>query len=283
MTLRDLFDAHDQADADMAADLAQTTADLAQTQAALEQARADLAAQPVPAAPVDKPALVADDFADLSGWLNGYHGTGAYAQQGVRLRGNVEVAEGVLTVHTRPVATETAVGAKVLAAGDYAAGGIMHRTVLEPGCRISMDVRMTASVGTRAVALLWPHAEPWPAGGELDFVENGADLGDRQSTAITNHWAGPDGKNAQRVANFGPHDFTDWTPVEVLWLAGKAPLFLVTIAGRVAAAFTDNVPTWPMKLAIQTAVAGGGQAAIWNGQDRTPGSISVRSLRIRTA
>ncbi len=69
MTLHDMFDAHDRADADMAADLAQTTADLAQrgaeleqTQAALDQTRAEfaayVAAHPEPTPPPPEPTVV---------------------------------------------------------------------------------------------------------------------------------------------------------------------------------------------------------------------------------
>ena len=105
----------------------------------------------------------------LSGWSRAYQGLGAYSQQGARLKQNVQVANGVLTVFARPVTTKTVVGSKTLAPGDYAAGGIMNQTDLNPGSRISMDLRMDASVGTRAVALLWPSKAPWPEGGELDF------------------------------------------------------------------------------------------------------------------
>jgi hypothetical protein len=217
---------------------------------------------------------------DLAGWTHPYQGLGAYSQQGARLDQNVQVSNGVLTVFARPVTTRTVVGTKTLSPGDYAAGGIMNRTLINPGSRISLDLRMDASVGTRAVALLWPAKLGWPEGGELDFVENGADLGDRQSTAITNHWANANGGNAQKVVTFKPHDFTAWSHVEVLWQSG---LFVVTIDGVEAARFTDHIPQGPMHLAIQTAVAGGGQSATYDGASRTPGTIQVRDISIRAA
>ena len=224
--------------------------------------------------------ILADGTADLSGWSHPYQGLGAYSQQGARLEQNVQMDNGVLTVFARPVSTRTVVGTRTLAPGDYAAGGIMNRTPLHPGSRISMDLRMDASVGTRAVALLWPSTRGWPEGGELDFVENGADLANRQSTAITNHWANAAGRNAQQVIKFNQHDFTAWSHVEVLW---QSNLIVVTIDGVEAARYTDHIPQGPMHLAIQTAVAGGGQSATYDGVSRTPGNIQVRDLRIYQA
>jgi len=138
---------------------------------------------------------------------------------------------------------------------------------------------MDASQGTRAVALLWPYQMGWPEGGELDFTECGADLADRQSTAIANHWADAYGKNAQKVIHFA-HDFTTWADVEVIWQTG---LFVVTINGAEAARYTEHVPDNQMKLAFQTAVAGGGQAPTFKTAPRTPGCIQVRALRIYDA
>jgi hypothetical protein len=228
-------------------------------------------------------AFVLDNFADLSGWSSPYNGSGAYSQQGVRLKGNTQVDNGMLTVSARPVTSTTVVGTKTLSPGDFAAGGIIHRARLYPGTRIALDLRMSRSVGTRAAALLWPEG-PWPAAGELDFVENGADLADRQSTAITNHWydASASNKqgNAQQVIKYGPHDFTTWSHVEVLW---QAHLFVVTIDGVEAARYTDHIPQGPMHLAIQTAVAGGGQDPSYKGASRTPGNVQVRGLRIYPA
>jgi len=225
-------------------------------------------------------------FTDLAAFSI-YNGSGSYSQQGVRLDDNSTVADGVLTVSCRPVTTRTSIDGKTLLAGDYAAGGVMHRAVRGPGTRYTMQLRMDASKGTRAVALLWPYQMGWPEGGELDFVECGADIPDRQSTAITNHWYDPAKVtdknrqgNAQRVIKFAPHDFTAWTDVEVLW---KPDLFVVTIDGVEAARYTDHVPTNQMKLAFQTAVAGGGQSPSFNGIPRTPGNLQVRALRIYDA
>lgn len=228
---------------------------------------------PTTAAPTP---LVSDDFNDLSGWYHPYNGAGAYSQQGARLASNVEVASNTLTVWARPVTTSTTIGTHTLQPGDYAAGGIMNLASINPGERITLDLRMDASAGTRAVALLWPQGS-WPADGELDFTEDGAEYPDRQATAITNHWANATGGNAQQVVRFGPHDFTAWSHVEVTW---QPTSFVVTIDGVVAAQFTDHMPPGPMNLAVQTAVAGGGQSPTYNGAARTPGNIQVRSLRI---
>jgi len=235
--------------------------------------------------PPTPPTLV-EDFADLAAFSI-YNGAGSFSQQGVRLDDNATVAGGVLTVSCGPVAAKTSIGGHTLNVGDYAAGGVMHRAVRGPGTRYTMQLRMDASQCTRAVALLWPYQTGWPEGGELDFTECGADLADRQSTAITNHWYDPSkvsdknkSGNAQKVIKFGPRDFTRWTDVEVLWQTG---LFAVTVDGTEAARYTEHVPTNQMKLAFQTAVAGGGQAPTFNGTPRTPGCIQVRALRIYDA
>jgi len=228
-------------------------------------------------APLAAVGDVSDDFRSLAGWRSPYHSSGSYSKQGVRLASNTRLADGVLTIHARPTPSRVTVGGVTVPAGGWTAGGIMHNTVIRPGSRLTVELRLNRSVGTRAAALLWPHQTPWPRGGELDFVENGADNPTRQSTAITNHWAGPDGRNAQKVIKFGPHDFTQWTNVEVIWTWGR---FVVNIAGRRAAVYTEHVPTTPMKFAVQTAIAGGGHGSTFKGVPRTPGLISIRRLRI---
>ena len=265
----------DATDAALAAERADSDARIS----ALEAANADLAQQVAALTKQLNPPALTEDFADLSNWAV-YNGAGAYSQQGVRLAENSSVEGGVLTVSAGPVSARTSIGGKMLAVGDYAAGGVQHRTPRGPGTRYTMDIRMSASVGTRAVALLWPYQASWPEGGELDFEEDGADLADRQSTAITNHWANATGGNAQRVVKFGPHDFTEWTAVEVLWLPG---LFVVKFDGAEAVRYTDNVPANQMKLSVQTAIAKGGQSPTFGGAPRTPGNIQVRNLRIYDA
>ena len=229
-------------------------------------------------AELEPPAAVTEGFADLSDWST-FDGANKYTSQGARLEANTTLDDGVMTVWCRPVTKSVTVGGHTLTAGDYAAGMAQHRIARGPGTRYTMQLRMDASVGTRAVALLWPYQIGWPEGGELDFVENGADLADRQSTAIANHWADAEGDNTQRVVKF-PHDFTAWSDVEVLWKPG---LFVVTVDGDEAARFTEHVPDNQMRLSIQTAVAGGGQAPTFKGAPRTPGCIQVRRLRIYDA
>lgn len=228
--------------------------------------------------PEDDPVF-SENFADLS-HFGVYNGAGSYSQQGVRLKSNFTVSNNVLTVWVRPVTTTTTIDGKTLKVGDYAAGGGMWDTVLSPGSRIELDLQMNACKGSRAVALLWPYQVGWPEGGELDFVENGADIPDRQSTAITNHWANSTGGNAQKVIKFGPHDFTLWSHVTVLWQTG---LFVVTVDGQEAARYTEHVPTNKMKLAFQTAVAGGGQSPNWNGAPRTAGFLKIKNLNVYSA
>jgi hypothetical protein len=223
-------------------------------------------------------SLVTDNFVNLSGWGHPYNGAGSYSTQGVRLSRNTQVGGGVLTVWARPVTTTTHIDGRTLRPGDYAAGGISHSKELHPGTRVALDVRMKASIGTRAVALLWPE-RAWPAAGELDFIEDGANQPTRQSTWIANHWMS-NGKRAQKIVKFSPHDFTTWTHVEMVWRSGS---IVVLIGGREIAHFTEHIPQGAMHLVVQTAVAQGGQSKYFNGQQRTPGNIEIRNLRITSA
>lgn len=232
------------------------------------------------------PPLYVDTFASLAGF-GVYNGSGSYGQQGVRLGANSVPSSSGLSVHCRPVTDAVTLGGRTLQPGDYAAGGGMWKQPLSPGCRIEMDVRMSASWGTRAVCLLWPAdtaAHPWPAGGELDFVENGGVAGQdtRQSTNVTNHYLDPSRpqNNGQQIVKFGPHDFTAWSHVVVLW---QTDLFVVTVDGVEAARFTTNVPSWPMKLAFQTAVEGGGQSPMFQSRPRSPGRLDVKNLEVYAA
>jgi hypothetical protein len=216
--------------------------------------------------------------ASSSGWGHPYNGSGAYGVQGVRLGSNTQFADGVLTVWCRPVTKTTTMDGKTLRVGDYAGGGISHSKDLRPGTRIALDVRMKASIGTRAVALLWPEAA-WPAGGEVDFIEDGANQPTRQSTWIANHWSS-NGTPAQKIIKFSPHNFTAWSRVVMVWKSGS---ITVSVDGRQAAKFTEHIPHGVMHLVVQTAVAKGGQSKIFDGATRTPGNIQVRNLSIGPA
>ncbi len=227
--------------------------------------------------PEAKPLLV-DDFTDLDGWAI-YHGDGSYAIQGARLRSNVELVDGTLVLHARPVEQAVTVGGTALAPGDYAGAGMILREPFMPGTAIELDTVVTASSGTRVACLLWPASEKWPEDGEFDVIEFGADIPDRLRTAITNHWGGtgttPKERNRQAVRSY-VHDFTRPCRIRVEW----DHEFRVFVDGVLAATFTDHIPTWPMKLTLQTAVARGGKAATLDGKPRTPGRLEVTQRRV---
>lgn len=224
--------------------------------------------------------IATDDFTSLRAW-GVYHGNGALGIQGARLSQNVELRRGprrsFARVHVRPVTERTVVGGTVLHPGDYAAGGMSHRLAHQSYGRWVMDLRMRDTQrGVRAVALTWPEG-PWPRAGEIDFVENGADLPPSSGhTAIANHYAKSDGSNAQEVRHVAG-DFTKWVRVEVVWRVDR---LVISFDGLEVFRTTQHVPTGPMFLCVQTAVAGGGQKSQFEGRQRSPGYIDIANLAV---
>lgn len=238
---------------------------------------------PVPTADVASAttaaSIVTDDFTSLAGWFV-YHGNGSLSAQGARLRQNVKLKDLKRTfarVYVRPVKKTTTVGGTTLNAGDYAAGGMSQRLGHQTYGRWVMDLRMKdTQAGVRAVALTWPE-ERWPEAGEIDFVENGADLPPSSGrTAIANHYADPGGRNAQEV-KLVDGDFTTWVTVEVDW---RPDLLVISFDNVKVFRTTQNVPDGPMFLAVQTAVADGGQGTTWNGAPRSAGHIDIDNLSV---
>jgi Glycosyl hydrolases family 16 len=222
---------------------------------------------------VERPVLV-DGFQDLSGW-SVYNGIGSYSTQGPRVRTNVEVRhEGgrqFARVWTRPLQKAVTIGGRTLRAGEMAAGGMSHRLGNRTYGRWTMQMRAGSSTNTRVAVMLWGVGS-WPAAGELDFFESGADQGTRQAMNVTNHWAGPDGRNAQSMRTVTA-DFTRWHDWEIVW---SPRLYTVSVDGVEVARYTQHVPSGKMFLAVQTAIAGGSPARAGT----TSGYVDVANLKI---
>jgi beta-glucanase (GH16 family) len=72
-------------------------------------------------------------------------------------------------------------------------------------------VRSEKGNGYGPVLLLWPDAEDWPEGGEIDVME--IPKGDRAKASFTVHW----GENDQQDGKSVEGDFTQWHNFAVEW------------------------------------------------------------------
>lgn len=98
--------------------------------------------------------------------------------------------------------------------------------------------------GMNAVILLWPNAEDFPVGGEIDWMEIGAD--DRQETGFFLHF----GRNNDQVEANVAHDATKWTAWAVEWTPKRITAF---VNGKEWYHTTDtkNFPPRPMNMTMQ--------------------------------
>jgi Beta-glucanase/Beta-glucan synthetase len=174
--------------------------------------------------------LVADDefngsALDTSLW-SPYTGTTTDGV-GRHRRENISVSDGMMTI--------TSHGAE--------SGGMAWSSGQQYG-RWEVRARSQAGNGYGPVLLLWPDAEDWPTGGEIDFME--IPKGDRTVTHITDHY-GPD--NSQNASS-ATGDFTQWHNFAVEWVPDHLAGF---IDGKEVFRTTDpgQIPPRPMHLAIQ--------------------------------
>ncbi|OAN32474.1 family 16 glycosylhydrolase [Mycolicibacterium iranicum] len=129
------------------------------------------------------------------------------------------------------------------------------------------EVRMRVPEGAvdyHAVALLWPDAENWPVGGEVDFVEVVADA-KRQHVSHHLHYSALDLTEAG-VTNVDAtewHNYAvSWTPTAITIYVDSVPVWRTTN--------TSHFPPGPMHLALQLDasekhppnLAGGAQIAV---------------------
>lgn len=140
---------------------------------------------------------------------------------------NVVVADGKLTITSR---------------GD-SSGGLAWQPGQLYG-RWEVRARAEAAVGYSAVVLLWPDAEDWPEGGEINFMEVARP--DRSVNNFTVHY----GTDNTQVGTTVAGDFTKWHNFAVEW----APDHVSGVLDgqeiyRVSRA--EAIPSRPMHLAIQ--------------------------------
>jgi beta-glucanase (GH16 family) len=108
------------------------------------------------------------------------------------------------------------------------------------------EARVRAQVGNGygPVLLLWPDAEDWPEGGEIDFME--MPKGDRTKAHFTLHWGEDNEQDGKSVEG----DFTQWHTFAIEW----TPEHIVGFVDGVEIyrnADADAQPPRSMHLAIQ--------------------------------
>jgi hypothetical protein len=178
----------------------------------------------------------ADDFGDqssLAGW-NLYDGPG-HNGNGRRTPSAISVGDGTLTI-----------------TGD--AQGNSAGIAWNPGQmygRWEVCARSPqAAPGYHSVLLLWPDAEDWPSGGEVDFMESTDPA--RQNVEGWLHY----GPNDDREFSEVPIDATQWRSWAVEWTPQRLAMF-VDGALWWQSTNTANLPPRPMHLCIQLDNFGG--------------------------
>ncbi len=178
----------------------------------------------------------ADDFNDpaaLSGWIV-YDGKG-HAGNGRRTPAAMSVGNGILTITGDDEGNTGGMG--------WFPGQLYGRW--EACVRSSV-----APESYHSLVLLWPDAEDWPAGGEVDFME----VVDPARQKVE-HWIhyGADGQKESRetaVDATGWHSFAaEWTPSHVVYYADGEPQWEITDPAR--------IPPRPMHLCLQLDYFGG--------------------------
>jgi hypothetical protein len=112
-----------------------------------------------------------------------------------------------------------------------------------PYGRWEVRARMSANADHGFAILLWPNAENWPTGGEIDLAET---PGNRRKVQFTVHYGAT---NKQRVYFF-PGNFTTWHTFALDW---TPTAIRYAVDGKVLVTITDRAmfPRGPMHLALQ--------------------------------
>ncbi|OLL74321.1 hypothetical protein Ae168Ps1_2710c [Pseudonocardia sp. Ae168_Ps1] len=171
-----------------------------------------------------EPAKVDDFESDLTGW-NMYDGPG----NGVRSPDAASVSDGILTIN---------------GSGDGTTAGMAWGDAQKYG---RWEVRMKAPKGSpsyNALALLWPAAENFPVGGEVDFAE--IMDSDRKKVEMFLHY----GEDNSQVHGEVEVDATEWHNYAVEWTPDSITTFL---DGEEWWKTTDTsiLPPGPMHLCLQ--------------------------------
>ncbi|MCU1660895.1 MAG: hypothetical protein JWR58_960 [Pseudonocardia sp.] len=158
-----------------------------------------------------------------------------HARRGTRTPEAISVANGVATITATPDGTTGAMS-------------------WHPGQRYG---RWEACVradegqgGINALLLLWPVAEDFPVGGEIDWMEIMSD--DRQETNIFLHY----GESNDQITGSVQHDSTQWSAYALEWTPEKMTAY-VNGEEWYSTTETDKFPPRPMNMTMQLDYFGG--------------------------
>lgn len=187
---------------------------------------------PPPVDPAGWTLLAQDDFSapalDRQLW-DTYEGTSG-ASGVTWTAGQVAVGDGTATVTVDTAANR---GGAISTQGG----------VVQSYGKYEVRARIDEGPGAGFALLLWPTSNRWPQDGEIDFAE----APQRDRVHVTSHYQGPDG-HAYHSGEF-PLDATAWHTYGVEWTP-QAITYLVD--GQVRAVMTEDIPSGPMFLALQS-------------------------------
>ena len=135
--------------------------------------------------------------------------------------------------------------------------------------RWEVRARAEAGNGYGPVLLLWPDAEDWPVGGEVDFLE--IPKGDRKVNNFTVHYGQDNSQNSTSQNG----DFTQWHNYAVEWTPDHVAGF---VDGKEIFRTTDQsqLPPRAMHLGIQQDVGPYGTDWIPARDDTTPAAVKFQ-------
>ena len=149
----------------------------------------------------------------------------------------------------------------------YSSGGMAWSEGQTHG-RWEVRARTQQGTGYGAVILLWPDAEDWPEGGEINFME--IPKGQRNESHFVLHY----GENNSQIGTTTPGDFTQWHNYAVEWGPDHVAGF---IDGQEIFRSTDpkTIPPRSMHLAMQQDIGPYGKDWIPPLDDTTPAQVQL--------
>jgi beta-glucanase (GH16 family) len=149
----------------------------------------------------------------------------------------------------------------------YSSGGMAWSQGQQHG-RWEVRARAQQGTGYGAVILLWPDAEDWPEGGEINFMEIPKGL--RNESHFVLHYS----EDNSQIGTTTPGDFTQWHNYAVEWGPDHVAGF---IDGQEIFRSTDpkTIPPRPMHLAMQQDIGPYGKDWIPPVDDTTPAQVQL--------
>jgi beta-glucanase (GH16 family) len=134
--------------------------------------------------------------------------------------------------------------------------------------RWEIRARSQQGNGYGGVALLWPDAEDWPVGGEINFME--IPNGDKRESHFVVHY----GEDNSQVGTTTASDFTQWHNFAVEWTPDHVAGF---IDGQeiFRTSDPDVIPPRPMHIAIQQDIGPMGKDWIPPLDASTPAEVTL--------